>query len=40
MDIYELKIEGQLMAGSTNAPLDETEQSNENALAPIFLFDE
>ena len=39
MDIYELKIEGQLMAGSQNAPIEGT-QGNGSALAPEFDFDE
>lgn len=33
MDVIELKKQT-LLAGSVNAPVDNNEQSNENALAP------
>ena len=39
MEIVDIKINQQLLAGSTNAPVDDVNtQDNGNALAPEFYF--
>ena len=41
LEVVDLKMNCTLMAGSPTAPLDDTNgQSNENALAPVFVFEE
>ena len=41
LEVVDLKMNCTLMAGSPTAPLDDTNpQSNEDALAPGFVFDE
>ena len=41
LEVVNLKINLALLAGSPTAPLDDSDpQSNENALAPVFVFDE
>ena len=39
MEIVDIKTNQQLLAGSTNAPVDnDTTQDNGNALSPEFFF--
>lgn len=37
METIVLKMNCQMLAGSTNAPLDETPQNNEDALVPGLI---
>ena len=38
MDVIELKDQQMLLAGSVNAPVSDETQSNENALAPEYIW--
>ena len=38
MEIVDIKTNQQLLAGSTNAPVDNNTQDNGDALSPEFFF--
>lgn len=40
MEVVEMKMHSQLMAGSKNASVSESEQSNESALGREYEWDE